>query len=170
MQSNSETQFCEAAVDKVEGVSFCFVEDVFLRALFSAIQISSGWQTGFKHKAIMSSQDRLRFWSISYISILKRKRKRKKKKTTKKLLTSLTLNPRKSPSIPWLTPSNSNKPSGNEVVSLKISDNDAKHFIQNIIISERKDPTIKKNAPLYSCWRELNSLDLVASSLLLGYA
>ena len=41
-------------------VSFCFV-DVFHRALVSAVQTSSGSQTGLEHEEIMSSQPRLRF-------------------------------------------------------------------------------------------------------------
>ena len=55
------------------------------------------------------------------------------KRETKKKLTSLT--PRKSPSTPRVTPSEANKPSGNnDVVLLNISDNDAKHSSESIYI------------------------------------
>ena len=60
------------------------------------------------------------------------------------MLTSLT--PRKSLSTPRLTPSDANKPSGNnEVVLLNISDNDAKHSSESTYL---RTQGLIKNAPV----------------------
>lgn len=63
---------------------------------------------------------------------------------SKKPLTSLT--PRKSPSIPRLTPREANKPSGNNELFLNIFDSDAITFSQNL--NGRERDLNKKNVPV----------------------